>query len=87
MEKQFIGREKERKILHNALVSREAEMVAVIGRRRVGKTFLIQTALKDNIVFEITGTQNAPASERLENFADVMTELIGSKFPIKPPES
>ena len=62
-------------------------MVAVIGRRRVGKTFLIQTVLKKAIVFEIIGTQNAPASEQLENFAEVMTELINTQFPIKQPKS
>lgn len=87
MKNQFVGRNKERKILEGALQSNEAEMVAVIGRRRVGKTFLIQTIFKKNIIFELTGTQDASASEQLENFAEVMTELINPKFPIKRPES
>jgi uncharacterized protein len=42
MESVFIGREKETQILREALESREAEMVAIIGRRRVGKTALIK---------------------------------------------
>ena len=40
MEK-LIGREAEIQVLKRALASNEAEMVSVIGRRRVGKTFLM----------------------------------------------
>ncbi len=36
---QLIGREKEQTILKEALVSDSSEMVAIIGRRRVGKLF------------------------------------------------
>ncbi len=43
MKNSFIGREKEIEILKTVLESNEAEIVAVIGRRRVGKTFLIKT--------------------------------------------
>lgn len=40
---QLIGRTKERATLLKALTSPEPEMVAVIGRRRVGKTFLVRS--------------------------------------------
>ena len=40
MAQPFIGRKKELEILQKTLQSDEAEMVAIIGRRRVGKTFL-----------------------------------------------
>lgn len=70
MQKQkLIGREKERAILENALRSAEPEMVAVVGRRRVGKTFLIKQTYARHLVFEVTGLQNAPLSEQLQNFA------------------
>ena len=59
MNQVLIGREAEKAILRDALQSPEAEMVAVIGRRRVGKTFLIKKAYGSDIVFEITGLQNA----------------------------
>ncbi len=39
MHKTLIGRIQEKKTLNKALVSDESEMIAVIGRRRVGKTF------------------------------------------------
>jgi uncharacterized protein len=48
----FIGREKEQAILSSALVSGEAEMVALIGRRRVGKTLLVKTVYEDQIDFD-----------------------------------
>jgi len=37
----LVGRVSEIKTLQEALVSSDSEMIAVIGRRRVGKTFLI----------------------------------------------
>jgi len=39
----IVGRKEEQAILREALSSSEPEMVAVLGRRRVGKTFLIQS--------------------------------------------
>ena len=39
MNTDFIGRTKEITVLNDALESNEAELLAVIGRRRVGKTF------------------------------------------------
>lgn len=37
----LIGREKEKQVLHNALNEEYSQFIAVYGRRRVGKTFLI----------------------------------------------
>lgn len=48
----FIGRKEEKEILKQALASTEAEMVAVIGRRRVGKTYLIESVYEGQIVFQ-----------------------------------
>ncbi len=70
MKKQvLVGREKEQVILQKALTSNEAEMLAVIGRRRVGKTFLIKSAYAGHIDFQMSGIQNATLQRQLENFA------------------
>lgn len=69
MSKTLIGRKKELQILHEALTSSTAEMVSVIGRRRVGKTFLIKNAYQDYISFQFTGIQNASNIEQLQNFS------------------
>jgi len=81
----LIGRKEEQRILQKALTSSESEMVAVIGRRRVGKTFLVDTVCKDHLVFEITGLQNKPMKKQLRNFQDQLTEFSGATLPIKLP--
>lgn len=68
MKSLLTGREKEIETLKKALTSNEPEMVSVIGRRRVGKTFLIQSVYKEQIAFEISGLQYAEKRDQLRNF-------------------
>ena len=51
----IVGRKKEIEELDRLYHSNRPEFVAVYGRRRVGKTFLIKQALKDKITFQHTG--------------------------------
>lgn len=51
----IVGREKELDILHRLYENDSAELVAVYGRRRVGKTFLVDEAFADNISFRHAG--------------------------------
>ncbi len=81
------GRKKEIAILGKAYQSNRAELVAVIGRRRVGKTFLIKEIYKAKIDFELTGLQDAPLSEQLQNFSYQLTEFMGAKMPLKEPKN
>lgn len=81
MEK-LIGRESEKRILQQALVSKEAELVAVYGRRRVGKTFLIRQVYKQHIICEFSGVHHATTAEQLENFRNVIALALNS--PIAP---
>ena len=83
----FVGRKEEKAILQEALASNEAEMVAVIGRRRVGKTFLIEHEYKDRLVFHITGLQDAPLQEQLENFTFNLQNFSKSKLLLQTPKS
>jgi len=85
MQKRLIGREKEQEILQEALASYEAEMVSVIGRRRVGKTFLVTTTYEKELIFELTGIQKASLKLQLRNFRDVLTEYSESTLPIEVP--
>lgn len=87
MKTKLIGRKDEQKILGKALSSPEAEMVAVIGRRRVGKTFLIKTAYEGHISFEITGIQNAPYQEQLQNFIQQLNKVSANEIPIPVPHN
>ncbi|MEK7253708.1 MAG: ATP-binding protein, partial [Bacteroidota bacterium] len=67
MQKLF-GREKELAKLNSYLASERSEFVAVYGRRRVGKTFLVRNAYQDKITFQLTGIVNVPMAQQLGNF-------------------
>ncbi|MCO6489405.1 MAG: ATP-binding protein [Phaeodactylibacter sp.] len=82
----LIGRIEERKILEKALQSPKAEMVSVIGRRRVGKTFLVKSAYEGRIDFEITGIQNATRQEQLRNFMIQLSGFSKGSFPQTQPK-
>jgi AAA+ ATPase superfamily predicted ATPase len=63
-----IGRHREIAHFDRLLKSQEAEFLAVYGRRRVGKTFLIREYLAPHLAFEMTGIRNAPLADQLANF-------------------
>lgn len=63
---QLVGRIQERNILENALSSSGAELVAMYGRRRIGKTFLVRSVYEKYIRFEFTGVHNASMQDQLE---------------------
>ena len=83
---QLVGRVEEQRILQKAADSQRAEMIAVIGRRRVGKTFLIRSFFKDAFDFEITGIQNALQSEQLKNFKLQLDKVSNNTLPTQQPK-
>ena len=64
----IIGREKELDILNKIMDSDRAEFLAVYGRRRVGKTYLIYEHLKEHIVFSFSGSFEEPTKAQIGNF-------------------
>jgi uncharacterized protein len=86
MEKIIIGRKEEIKILQETLVSQEAEMVAVFGRRRIGKTFLISTVYEKETVFELSGTQGGSLKQQLKNFRDELSIKYKTPYQMEIPE-
>ena len=52
----LIGREKEIRTLEEAMESKDSVFLAVYGRRRVGKTFLLSQKLSDGIYPNIMDT-------------------------------
>jgi uncharacterized protein len=82
----LVGRKKEQETLLKVLNSSESEMVAIIGRRRVGKTFLIRTVYDNRIDFELTGIQNHTQARQLKNFHTQLKIQFGEKnTPNKKP--
>lgn len=86
MKNQLIGREKEQEILRKVLETPEAELVAVLGRRRVGKTFLVRSVYQSLIRFDITGLQHAATKKQLKNFAVHLRNSFGELAPKEQPE-
>jgi uncharacterized protein len=66
------GRIAEQKILAARLATPEPELIAIYGRRRVGKTYLIRTFCKDALVFEFTGIHETTMKTQLENFSQAL---------------
>lgn len=86
MSVQFVGRKSEVAILQKALASQEPEMISVIGRRRVGKTFLVHNVFEGIIDFEIAGIQKAEGNEQLRNFAARLREFFPKAIILQPPK-
>ena len=66
----IIGRKEEQIVLAKILASPEAELVAVTGRRRIGKTFLVTTVYEKHLVFDMIGVQNGLLEAQLQNFVE-----------------
>ena len=74
----IIGREKEIRELHNLYNSGNAEFVAIYGRRRVGKTFLVDEALKGKITFRHAGLSPVDEQNRKNNLKAQLTHFFFS---------
>jgi AAA+ ATPase superfamily predicted ATPase len=86
MEK-LIGRETEKQLLDDVIRSGAPELIALYGRRRVGKTFLIRQYLKSSLVFEFVGSRDAKLRAQLENFKKALGLAIGSDKLYQTPDS
>lgn len=64
----IIGRKEEIAKLRRAFDSEYSEFVAVYGRRRVGKTFLIRETFRNMFTFQYTGIINISNKEQLAEF-------------------
>jgi uncharacterized protein len=80
MEK-IIGRTAEKEILKKILESPQPEFVAVYGRRRVGKTYLIKQFFDNQFAFYMTGTANVNMAQQLNNFYSAYNQY--SKKPLE----
>jgi AAA+ ATPase superfamily predicted ATPase len=79
---EFVGRKRECEVFDNYFNSRKSEFVAVYGRRRVGKTFLIRSVFKDRMTFEFTGMANATLEQQLLNFKQTLKSSFN--LPYEP---
>jgi predicted AAA+ superfamily ATPase len=68
MDTQITGRDNEQKRLQELYDSDNPEFIAIYGRRRVGKTYLVRRMFGDKFIFDLVGLANASTKEQLINF-------------------
>lgn len=78
----IIGRKEEQQILHSAAQSENSEFVAVYGRRRVGKTYLIRETFGYKFTFQHTGLAKGNTKEQLFSFAISLRDAGYDDCPI-----
>lgn len=79
----ILGRQEELTLLQNVLRSNVPEFLAVYGRRRVGKTFLIRNYFsneKNIVFFDVVGSKNTPMVDQIENFMTRIGEVFYNGF-------
>ncbi len=83
----LIGRAAEIQVLNEALASPQAELIAVYGRRRVGKTYLVHTVYEQHIALEVSGVKNATLATQLESFSDTLSAAFHPSMPLAIPQN
>jgi len=78
----LIGREKEIRRLNRALEEREAQLIIVYGRRRVGKTFLINEYFGGDFSFKFTGAFGESKKVQLKNFVLELNRQAMTKYDV-----
>lgn len=79
------GREHEKQILDDALNSHRSELIAVYGRRRIGKTYLIREYYKSKIIFGFTGLSEENRTAQIKNFFLKLNEVTDKFSKQKQP--
>lgn len=83
----IIGRKKELALLSRLKSFKRSSFVAIYGRRRVGKTFLIREAFNNQFDFSLTGMANVNLAQQLANFHVALTRYSPATFEEAPAES
>ena len=68
------GRIREQKMLRDAFASEYSEFIAVYGRRRVGKTFLIRETFGYRFTFQHAGLAKGNTGQQLDAFCESLEE-------------
>lgn len=83
----LIGRHEAQDRLDRKLKSPKSELIAILGRRRVGKTFLIREALSKHLAFDYTGLYRGDLEEHLERFVRQLSSSFKTVGDIEKPKS
>ncbi len=77
-ETNIIGRDDEKLLLAGILANTKADLVAVYGRRRIGKTYLIRSYLKKHIALEYSGIHNVETAVQLAGYCRALAKQLNN---------
>ena len=77
----IIGRVREQYLLNQIVESNKSEFVAIFGRRRVGKTFLVREYFKHRFAFYFSGVENIQKQQQLKNFNTALYKYGKQQYP------
>lgn len=83
MTENFIVRKEQIQQLDAIMASKESEFVVVYVRRRIGKTYLVNSYFDNTYAFKITGLAKKDKHDQLANFAESL-KRYGDKKSGKP---
>ena len=73
------GRKHEQAIIRNYLDNRKSELVAIYGRRRVGKTYLVKSMFANQFDFSFTGMYDVTRAIHLSLFQKTLEKYSGKR--------
>lgn len=80
--RQLIGRQKEITVLDICMKSDRSEFITVCGRRRIGKTYLVEQYFEGKFAFNYVGGHKLTKLEQLDNFRKALERYgDGIKLP------
>lgn len=79
---EIIGRNKELAELELMVKSGSSEFAVIYGRRRVGKTFLVNEYFENDFTFKVTGLAKKNKRLQLENFAAALSQYGKLFYPV-----
>ena len=77
----IIGRKHEQAIIKNYIESKKPELIAVYGRRRVGKTYLVKSMFNNQFDFSFTGIYDVTRAVHLSQFQKALQKYSGVIVP------
>jgi AAA+ ATPase superfamily predicted ATPase len=78
----LVGRKKEKDELLNLYHSERAEFITVYGRRRVGKTFLVNKLFFAKYAFKVTAVLDINMQTQIRSFAVALSEYGKMDVPL-----
>ncbi|MBQ7183309.1 MAG: AAA family ATPase [Clostridia bacterium] len=76
----IVGRKAERAYLDECLAQSAAQLIVIYGRRRVGKTYLVNEYFDNEFAFKVTGAFDEDKAFQIQTFVDELSRRTGQQY-------